>query len=158
MSLHAEQFFTQAFPHRLDGAVVGKSFYAASPPGSQIRLRIDFYETIYQHKYGGLRLTALHPDKGTVDVIALSFKDHGTFRDRDASRTYRHADGLVHAFPGSPKPPWLGGDFTSLAQAVHTYAGMWGFPAPEPPAQSSQRAASLLPAPSRVRGTVPRAR
>ncbi|WP_406401948.1 hypothetical protein [Streptomyces uncialis] len=156
MSLHAEQFFTQAFPHRLDGAVVGNSFYAASPPGSQLRLRIDFYETIYQHKYGGLRLTVLHPDKGTVDVIALSFKDHGTFRERDTTRTYDQ--GFVHAGLGGTEPPWKGGDFTHLAQAVRTYARMWGFPASEPTVRSAQRAASLLPAPSRVRGTAARAR
>ncbi|MGW6455102.1 hypothetical protein ACWF94_04110 [Streptomyces sp. NPDC055078] len=151
MSLHAEQFFTEAFPLRMDGAVVGNSFYATPPPGSQLRLRIDFYQTIHQHKYDGLRLSLLHPGQGQVDVIALSFADHGTFRTRDTHRTYDRD--LFYTGLGGSEPPWMGGDFISLAHAVHTYARTWGFPAPEPPARSPKRAASPLPAPSRVRGT-----
>lgn len=156
MSLHAEQFFTEAFPHQLDGAVVGNSFYAAPPPGSQIRLRIDFYETIYHQKYGGLRLSVLHPDQGKIDTIALSFKDYGTFRARGTSRI--NDRDVVHAGLGGSEPPWKGGDSTSLAHAVHTYAGMWGYPAPDPAVRSTKRATAPAPAPSRVRGTATRAR
>ncbi|MFD9715828.1 hypothetical protein [Streptomyces sp. NPDC059076] len=156
MSLHAEQFFTDAFPLQLEGEVVGNSFYAVPPSGSQIRLRIDFYETIYRQQYGGLRLSILHPDQGKIDVIALPFKDYGTFRARDTSRSYDRD--VVHAGLGGSEPPWKGGDFTSLAHAVHTYAGMWGYPAPEPTVRSTNRATRPVPAPSRVRGTATRAR
>ncbi|WP_329558848.1 DUF317 domain-containing protein [Streptomyces uncialis] len=150
MSLHAEQFFTEALPLRIQGSVVGNSFYAVPPPGSQIRLRIDFYETIYHQKFGGLRLTVLHPDQGKIDVVALSFKEYGTFRARATSASYdRH---VINAGSGRSEPPWKGGDFTALAQAVHAYAGMWGYPAPKPTVRSSQRAALPVPAPSRVRG------
>ncbi|WP_329025819.1 hypothetical protein [Streptomyces sp. NBC_00690] len=134
--------------------MVGNSFYVTPPPGSHRRLRIDFYETIYQHKYGGLRVSVLHPDQGTVDAVALSFKDHGTFHTRDASRSYDRD--VVHAGLGGAEPPWKGGDFTALAHAVHTYARMWGFPAPEPTGRSPKRPAT--PVPSRVPGTASRAR
>ncbi|MEU5162332.1 hypothetical protein AB0G74_22380 [Streptomyces sp. NPDC020875] len=157
MSLHAEQFFTQALPLRMEGSVVGNSFYAVPAPGSQIRLRIDFYETIYHQKFGGLRLSILHPDQGKIDVVALSFKDYRTFRARPAFRSDdRH---FIDAGPGGSEPPWSGGDFTALAQAVHTYAGVWGYSVPpEPAVRPSPRAALPVPASSRADGTAARAR
>ncbi|MFI1886010.1 hypothetical protein [Streptomyces jumonjinensis] len=156
MSLHAEQFFTSGFPHQLAGVVIGNSFYSQAPDSGH-RLRIDFYETITQHKYGGLRLSVIHPDRGKIDTLALSFKEYGTFRARDAASGTYDRD-VVHAFPGGAEPPWRGGDFTSLVHAVHTYAGMWGFPAPDLTARPSSRVAAPAPAPSRVRGTAARAR
>ncbi|MEU3602646.1 hypothetical protein ABZ714_28615 [Streptomyces sp. NPDC006798] len=150
MSLHAQQFFTSGFPHQLPGVVIGNSFYSQAPDSGH-RLRIDFYETIMKHKYGGLRLSVLHPDRGKIDVVVLSFKEYGTFRARDAASGSTYDRDVVRAFPGGAEPPWYGGDFTFLVRAVHAYAGMWGFPAPDATARTPKPAASPVPAPSPAR-------
>jgi hypothetical protein len=161
LPLHAEQFFTSALPHQLDGAVVGDSFYAPAPDLG-IRLRIDFYETIHQHTYGGLRMSVIHSDKGQLDAVILSFANHGTFRARDLRTGTRPATSgyaTIRDFPHDEEHrPWQGGDFTTLAHAVHQYARIWGIPAPEPAGRKASRTTAPAPAASRIRGTAARAR
>ncbi|GAA2254696.1 hypothetical protein GCM10010232_49830 [Streptomyces amakusaensis] len=162
MSLHAKQFFTSALPHQLDGLVIGEVFYAPAPePDLGIWLRIDFYETIRQHTYGGLRLTAIHPDKGQIDAVALSFADHCTFRARDlhnGTRPGTSGYATIRDFPHDEEHrPWAGGDFTALADAVHRYARIWGIPIPEHGGRTGPRAAPVA-APSRIRAATARAR
>ncbi|MFI6289365.1 hypothetical protein ACIBCM_32250 [Streptomyces sp. NPDC051018] len=159
MPLHAEQFFTSVLPHQLDGSVIGEAFYA-QVPDQGIRLRIDFYETIHQHTYGGLRLSAIHPDQGQLDAVTLSFADHGTFRARDlrtGTRPGTSGYATIRDFPHDEEHrPWQGGDFTTLADAVHRYARIWGIPAPA--GRKAPRATAPAPAASRVRGSAARAR
>ncbi|MGW4204197.1 hypothetical protein [Streptomyces sp. NPDC004726] len=159
MPLHAEQFFTTALPHQLDGSVIGGAFYAQAPDLG-IRLRIDFYETIRQHNYGGMRLSVIHFDKGQLDAITLSFADHGTFRARDrrnGTRPGTSGHATIRDFPHDEEHrPWQGGDFTALADAIHRYARIWGIPAPEPASRKDPR--TTAPAPARIQGTAARAR
>ncbi|MFI1890253.1 hypothetical protein [Streptomyces jumonjinensis] len=161
MSLHAEQFFTTVLPHQLDGSVIGDAFYAQAPDRG-IRLTIDFYETIHQHTYGGLRLSVIHPENGRLDTAILSFADHGTYRDRDlrtGTRPGTSGYATIRDFPHDEEHlPWASGDFTTLADAVHRYARIWGIPAPEPAGRKVPRTTAPAPAVSRIRGTAARAR
>ncbi|MFE4780550.1 hypothetical protein ACFRI7_11630 [Streptomyces sp. NPDC056716] len=154
MPLHAAQFFSEVLPHRFDGTVVGNAFYAEAPDRG-LRLRIEFYETIQADVYGGLRLSLIHPERGKRDVVTLSFADHGTFSARD-QRT-----GTRPGFSGyatirdysrdTEHRPWAGGDFTTLADAVHRYARLWGIPTPQPISPTLRRSTTPASAPSRPR-------
>ncbi|AZK97067.1 MULTISPECIES: hypothetical protein [Streptomyces] len=160
MSLHTEEFFTTALPHRLDGSTVGDAFYAQAPDRG-IRLRIDFYET-RQHTYGGLRLSVIHPEKGRLDTAILSFADHGTYRARDLrTGTLPGTSGYatIRNFPhDETHRPWKGGDFATLADAVHRYARTWGIPLARPAARTAPRTTAPAATPSPAGGTTARAR
>jgi hypothetical protein len=161
LPLHAQQFFTSALPHQLDGSVIGGALYAQAPDHGT-RLRIDFYETIHQHTYGGLRLSVIHPDQGKLDAVTLSFADHATFRARDlrtGTRPGSSGYATIRDFPHDEEHrPWAGGDFTTLADAVHRYARVWGIPAPEPARRRTPRITAPAPAVSRGREPAARAR
>ncbi|WP_329473112.1 hypothetical protein OIE75_32800 [Streptomyces sp. NBC_01723] len=89
MSLQAPEFFTELCLPFHDHTVVGNTYYAAPVPGTPLRLRIDFTRTIHADTYGGLRVTVVHPDRGEIDAVALSFLDHGTFHRRDEANHTR---------------------------------------------------------------------
>ncbi|MFJ6783625.1 hypothetical protein [Streptomyces yangpuensis] len=138
MALSPNAFFTQELALTFDNAaVVGNSYYAAAPDSS-LRLRVSFQPTIRHGEYGGLHLSIVHPDRGPIDEIVLSFADHGTFRTRDrtAGRTER-SDGyaVFRDFnPRTSRPaPWAGGDWTRLKAAVTRYADLWFSTRPTPP-------------------------
>ncbi|MGY4968366.1 hypothetical protein ACWGCC_03925 [Streptomyces nigrescens] len=127
MPLQAPAFFQQVLDLPFEGTVIGDSYYTKPDPASGLRLRIDFYATIRLNEYGGLRATVLHPDRGTIDTVLLSFADHGTFTARDqragcGPRTDGY--GVIRDWHRGA-PPWAGGDFTSLRRAVTDYARLW---------------------------------
>lgn len=104
----------------------------------------------------------IHPETGRLDTAILSFADHGTFRARDARNGTRPGTSgyaTIRDFPHDEKHrPWAGGDFTTLADAVHRYARVWGIPAPEPASRKAPRTSAPVAAPSPVRGAAARAR
>ncbi|MFC9502709.1 hypothetical protein [Streptomyces sp. NPDC057002] len=147
MSLMAPEFFAELCLPFHDHTVVANTYYAAPVPGTPLRLRIDFSRTIYEDTYGGLRLAVVHPDRGEIDAVALSFLDHGTFHRRDEAtntppNTKQYGTFDKHHRPG--EPPWKGAVTAGLRDAIEQYTAVW-FP--------GARAAS---APRRAAGRTPR--
>ncbi|AWZ08346.1 MULTISPECIES: hypothetical protein [unclassified Streptomyces] len=117
MSLHAKEFFDRLelpFPF---GTVVGDVYYA-TPTASPIRLRIEFARTIRDREYGGLRLTLIHAENGTLDTVHLSFAEHGTFTRRDAERGPGTGHGVIRDWHKDGPPPWAGADLTGLRTVI----------------------------------------
>ncbi|MFF4285639.1 hypothetical protein ACFY0R_09965 [Streptomyces sp. NPDC001633] len=137
ISLQAPLFFEKVLGLPFDGRVIGNSYYARL--GDGLRLRVDFYSTIRADEYGGIRARLLHPDKGTIDTVVLSFAEHDTFVGRDTRADCRPGDdgyGVLRLW-NSSRAPWSGGDFTSLRQAVVEYVEVW-----DPAAAARHRASS----------------
>ncbi|MFD3585832.1 hypothetical protein [Streptomyces sp. NPDC058683] len=135
---------------------MGTTYYATPTPGTPLRLRIDFSRTIYAGTYGGLRLAVVHPDRGEMDTVALSFADHGTFHRRDEAHSTPWNSSKYGTFdkyhrPG--QPPWEGAVFTGLRDAIEQYTAVW-FPGawtPSAPSRAAGRTAYPAPAPPVVR-------
>ena len=104
MSLQAPEFFAELCLPFHDHAVVGNTYFAAPVPGAPLRLRIDFTRTIHADTYGGLRLAVVHPDRGEIDAVALSFVDHGTFHRRDEATNTRPEHQAVRHLRQVPPP------------------------------------------------------
>ncbi|MFE6548259.1 hypothetical protein ACFVHS_07640 [Streptomyces sp. NPDC057746] len=128
MSLQAPEFFAELCLPFHDSTVVGNTYYAAPTPGTPLRLRIDFSGTIYADTYGGLRLAVVHPDRGEIDVVALSFLDHGTFHRRDEATNTRPNTkqyGTFDKYHRPGRPPWEGAVTTGLRDAIEQYTAVW---------------------------------
>ncbi|MCZ4101318.1 MULTISPECIES: hypothetical protein [unclassified Streptomyces] len=108
--------------------VVGATYFASPTPDGPLRLRIAFTGTIHAGTYGGLRLAVIHPDRGEIDAVALSFVDHGTFHRRDeaantSKNTKRYGTFDTYHRPG--QPPWEGAVTTGLRDAIQQYTAVW---------------------------------
>ncbi|BBC30753.1 hypothetical protein SGFS_020470 [Streptomyces graminofaciens] len=152
MSLHAQQFFTEhlTLPFT-EGAVVGNTYYATPLPNSPLRLRIDFSPTIRENEYGGLRLAVVHPEKGDLDAVVLTFDEHGTFTRRDAARDVRPGFSgyarILDLRHHNRQPPWHGAEVAGLRSAIEQYTNIW-FPgawATSPRARPTARTARKVP-------------
>ncbi|MFD5161851.1 hypothetical protein ACFWMJ_27875 [Streptomyces hawaiiensis] len=128
MTLQAAEFFAElCLPFR-DHTVVGNTYLATPVPGAPLRLRIDFTRTIHADTYGGLRVAVIHPDRGEIDAVALSFVDHGTFHRRDEAtntrpNTKQYGTFNIYHRPG--RPPWDGAVTTGLRDAIEQYTAVW---------------------------------
>ncbi|MFF5546767.1 hypothetical protein ACL07V_29065 [Streptomyces sp. MB22_4] len=157
MSLHAAEFFAELCLPFHDHAVVGATYFAAPVPGTPLRLRIDFTATIHADTYGGLRMAVIHPDRGEIDAVSLSFLDHGTFHRRDEAHntqpnTKQYGRFSTNRHPG--RPPWEGAVTTGLRDAIEQYTAIW-FPgawaAANAPSRAASRSAHRAPAPPATR-------
>ena len=163
MSLRAPEFFAELCLPFHDHAVVGNTYYAAPAPGTPLRLRIEFSNPKYLDVYDGLRLAVVHPDRGEIDAVALSFLDHGTFHRRDEAHNTRPNTRLYGAFdsyhrPG--RPPWEGAVTTGLRDAIEQYTAVW-FPGAwtaSAPSSMAGRTAHMAPAVPVARSGAARAR
>ncbi|MEU6230332.1 hypothetical protein [Streptomyces sp. NPDC047042] len=130
MSLHAQQFFTEhlTLPFT-ESTVVGNTYYATPLPNSVLRLRIDFSRTIRENEYDGLRLAVVHPEKGDVDAVVLTFDEHDTFTRRDAAREvqpgYSGYARILDLRHHNRQPPWHGADVSGLRAAIEQYTQIW---------------------------------
>ncbi|MFE2518391.1 hypothetical protein ACFXG9_24130 [Streptomyces mirabilis] len=88
--MHAPEFFAELRLPFPSGTTVGTTYYATPIAGAPLRLQIGFTDTQYRNAYGGLRLTVMHVDRGTIDAVALSFADHGTFHRRQGTLHHRN--------------------------------------------------------------------
>ncbi|MCY0940210.1 MULTISPECIES: hypothetical protein [Streptomyces] len=107
-----------------------------------MRIRIDFQSTIRHREYDGLRLAVLHPDRGVLDTVSLSFADHQTFARRDAERGIGPGwDGYarIRDWHENGPPPWNGADLTGLRYAITHYTQVWV------PAQAPEHSRPSLP-------------
>ncbi|MEH0442003.1 hypothetical protein QBA74_42120 [Streptomyces scabiei] len=107
---------------------MGNTYFAAPIPGAPLRLRIDFTRTIHADTYGGLRLAVVHPDRGEIDAVALSFLDHGTFHRRDEATNTRpntKQHGTFDTYHRRGRPPWEGAVTTGLRDAIEQYTAVW---------------------------------
>lgn len=154
MSLQATEFFAELCLPFQKSTVVGNTYYATPTPSTPLRLRIDFSTTIYADTYGGLRLTVVHPDRGVLDTVTLSFLDHGTFHRRDEAANTRPNTkeyGTFDKYHRPGRPPWKGAITTGLRDAIEQYTAVW-FPgawtpsAPSRAAGPAARTASTPPA------------
>ncbi|MFF7152977.1 hypothetical protein OHN99_28750 [Streptomyces jietaisiensis] len=150
MSLQAAEFFAElCLPH--DHAVVGATYFAAPVSGAPLRLRIEFTATIHADTYGGLRMAVIHPDRGEIDAVALSFLDHGTFHRRDEANNTRPNTkqyGTFSTYHHLGRPPWEGAVTTGLRDAIEQYTAVW-FPgawAASTPNRTASRSAHRAPA------------
>ncbi len=157
LSLQAPVFFAELRLPFADHTVVGNTYYAAPVPGTPLRLRINFTRTIYADTYGGLRAAVVHPDRGEIDAVALSFVDHGTFHRRDeATHTQPNTKqyGTFDTYHRPGRPPWDGAVTTGLRDAIEQYTAVW-FPGAWA-ASALKRAAGTsphtAPAPPNTRG------
>ncbi|MGK4906457.1 hypothetical protein [Streptomyces albus] len=152
MSLHAPEFFAELCLPFHDSAVVGDTYYATPVPGAPLRLRINFSRASRADTYGGLRVAVIHPDRGEIDAVALSFVDHGTFHRRDVATNTRpdtNNYGVFFDYRSSGPPPWEGAVTTGLRDAIERYVGIW-FPgawATSTPSRAPGRTAHTTPAP-----------
>ncbi|WP_030861904.1 hypothetical protein [Streptomyces sp. NRRL S-37] len=149
MSLQAPEFFTELCLPFHDHAVVGNTYYAAPVPGTPLRLRIDFTRTIYADTYGGLRVAVVHPDRGEIDAVALSFVDHGTFHRRDEANNTSRLSDKYGTFNKHGQPPWEGAVTTGLRDAIERYTAVW-FPgawAASAPKRAAGRTSRRTPPP-----------
>ncbi|MCX5278376.1 hypothetical protein [Streptomyces virginiae] len=99
-----------------------------------MRIRIDFQSTIRHREYDGLRLAVLHPDRGTLDTVSLSFADHQTFARRDAATGIgpgRDGYARFRDWHETGPSPWNGADLTGLRRGITRYTQIWA-PAPAP--------------------------
>ncbi|QUW78516.1 hypothetical protein SMIR_04685 [Streptomyces mirabilis] len=157
MSLQAPEFLAELRLPFHDSTVVGNTYLAAPTPGMHLRLRIDFTRTIYADTYGGLRLAVVHPDRGEIDAVALSFLDHGTFDRRDvaSNRPLNNSTrGTFDKYRRAGQPPWEGAEFTGLRDAIKEYTAVW-FPgawAASAPSRAANRSTHTAPAPPTARG------
>ncbi len=160
MSLQAPEFSSELCLPFHDHAVVGRTYYAAPVPGTSLRLRIDFTRTIHADTYGGLRVAVVHPDRGEIDAVALSFVDHGTFHRRDEAANTRPNTKQYGTFdtyhrPGRPRgtepsPPGCAMPSSSTRPS--------GSPAPGPLPRPSAGPAARRAAPRSHRPRPPGAR
>ncbi|MFE6363811.1 hypothetical protein ACFVP3_27940 [Streptomyces sp. NPDC057806] len=156
MSLQAAEFFAELCLPLHDFAVVGATYFAVPVPGAPLRLRIDFTATIHADTYGGLRVAVIHPDRGEIDAVVLSFLDHGTFHRRDEAHntqpnTKQYSTFRIYCYPG--RPPWEGAVTTGLRDAIEQYTAVW-FPgawAAPTPNRTAGRSAHQAPAPPPTR-------
>ncbi|GAA4782156.1 hypothetical protein [Streptomyces ziwulingensis] len=128
MPLQATEFFAELCLPFHDHTVVGNTYFAAPSPNAPLKLRIDFTRTIHANTYGGLRVAVVHPDRGEIDAVALSFLDHGTFHRRDEARNALRDSSQYGTFdeyhrPG--RPPWDGAVTTGLRDAIEQYTAVW---------------------------------
>ncbi|MEV5605506.1 hypothetical protein AB0L33_29100 [Streptomyces sp. NPDC052299] len=128
MPLQADAFYAQLCLPFHNCATVGNTYFAAPHPSAPLRLRIDFAETIHADTYGGLRVAVVHPDRGEIDAVVLSFLDHGTFHRRDEATDRRpgtkgYATFDKYHLPG--RPPWEGAVTTVLRDAIERYVAVW---------------------------------
>ncbi|QNT91879.1 hypothetical protein HEP81_01550 [Streptomyces griseofuscus] len=136
---------------------MGNTYLAAPTPGTHLRLRIDFTRTIYADTYGGLRLAVVHPDRGEIDAVTLSFLDHGTFHRRDvaSNRPLNSSDhGTFSKYHRPGQPPWEGAEFTGVRDAIERYTAVW-FPgawAASAPGWAANRSTHTVPALPAARG------
>ncbi len=156
MSLQAPEFFAELCLPFHNSTVVGSTYFAAPVPGAPLRLRIDFSRTIRADTYGGLRVAVVHPDRGEIDAVALSFVDHGTFHRRDEATNTRpntNHYGIFHyrpfdKFQRPGRPPWDGAVTTGLRDAIEQYIAVW-FPGTwtaSAPSRAAGRTAHTAPA------------
>ncbi|MGW7170002.1 hypothetical protein ACWGH3_32940 [Streptomyces sp. NPDC054884] len=156
MSLQASEFFAELCLPFHDHAVVGSTYFAAPVPGALLRLRIDFTGTIHAGTYGGLRVVVVHPDRGEIDAVGLSFVDHGTFHRRDEATNTRPNTkqyGTFDKYHRPGRPPWDGAVTTGLRDAIEQYTAVW-FPgawAAPGPSRTAGRTAHRAPVPSASR-------
>ncbi|MFH9612865.1 hypothetical protein ACH4MM_03690 [Streptomyces pratensis] len=153
MSLQAPAFFAELCLPFHDHTVVGNTYFAAPVPGVPLRLRIDFTGTIHADTYGGLRVAVVHPDRGEIDAVALSFLDHGSFHRRDEAANTHPNTRLYATFdtyhrPGWP--PWHGAVTAGLRDAIEQYTavwfpGAWAASAPRPTANRTVLNAAVPP-------------
>ncbi|MEU4486645.1 hypothetical protein AB0H94_17460 [Streptomyces purpurascens] len=128
MSLQAAEFFAELYLPFHDHAVVGNTYFAAPVPGAPLRLRIDFTHTIHTDTYGGLRVAVVHPDRGEIDAVALSFVDHQTFHRRDEATNTRPNTkqyGTFSTYHRPGRPPWDGAVTRGLRGAIEQYTDVW---------------------------------
>lgn len=128
MSLQAAAFFAELCLPFHDHTVVGNTYLAVPVPGAPLRLKINFSDTIYADTYGGLRVAVVHPDRGEIDAVALSFLDHGTFHRRDEATNTRPNTKEYATFDKyhrAGEPPWHGAVTTGLRDAIEQYAAVW---------------------------------
>lgn len=156
MSLQATEFFDELCLPFHDSNVVGNTYYATPTPGTELRLRIDFSDTIHADTYGGLRLTVVHQDRGVLDTGALSFLDHGTFHRRDEAANTRpntKGYGTFDKYHRPGRPPWEGAVTTGLRDAIEQYTAVWfpGVWTPSAPSRAAGPAVGTAPAPPVVR-------
>ncbi|MFI0776212.1 hypothetical protein [Streptomyces sp. NPDC021212] len=151
MSLQAPEFFAELRLPFHDNTVVGNTYYATPVPGAPLRLRIDFSRTIYADTYGGLRVAVVHPERGEIDAVALSFEDHGTFHRRDEATNTRPNTkqyGTFDKYHRPGRPPWEGAVTTGLRDAIEQYTAIW-FPGAwttSEPSRGAGRTALTTPA------------
>ncbi|MEU3552400.1 hypothetical protein [Streptomyces longwoodensis] len=156
MPLQAAEFFAELRLPFHDHTVVGNTYFAVPVPDAPLRLRIDFTRTIHADTYGGLRVAVVHPERGEIDAVALSFVDHGTFHRRDEAtntrpNTKQYGTFDTHHRPG--RPPWDGAVTTGLRDAIEQYTAVW-FPgawAASTPSRAASRSAHRAPAPPATR-------
>ncbi|MEU6243953.1 hypothetical protein [Streptomyces sp. NPDC047024] len=152
MPLYAPEFFAELCLPLADGTVVGNTYFAAPAPDSALRMRIDFTRTIHADTYGGLRVAIVHPDRGEIDAVALSFAEHQTFHRRDEATNTRpdmHRYGTFDKYHRPGRPPWDGAVLTGLRDAIEGYTSVW-FPGawvPSAPARAAGRTALRAAAP-----------
>ncbi|MGW5868297.1 hypothetical protein ACWFRJ_39830 [Streptomyces sp. NPDC055239] len=128
MSLQAPEFFAELCLPFPDHTVVGNTYFAAPVPGAPLRLRIDFTRTIHADTYGGLRAAIVHPERGEIDAVALSFLDHATFHRRDEAANTRPNTkqyGTFDKYHRPGRPPWDGAVTTGLRDAIEQYTAVW---------------------------------
>jgi hypothetical protein len=129
LALHAREFFAELQLPFADSTVVGDTYYATPAPGGSLRLRIDFSRTRWPNEYDGLRLAAVHQDRGEVDVTVLRFTEHKTFDHRDSARGMQPHDqdyGTFKEFKQWPnKVPWEGAHTGGLREAIEQYTSIW---------------------------------
>lgn len=128
MTLQAAEFFAELCLRFHDHAVVGNTYFAAPGPGSLLRVRIDLTGTIHADTYDGLRVAVIHPERGEIDAVVLTFVDHGTFHRRDEATNTRPNTKQYGTFgkyhrPG--RPPWDGAVTTGLRDAIEQYTAVW---------------------------------
>ncbi|MDX3308070.1 hypothetical protein P1S61_02905 [Streptomyces sp. ME08-AFT2] len=151
MSLQAPEFFAELCLPFHDSTVVGNTYFAAPAPGAPLRLRIDFTRTIHADTYGGLRAAIVHPERGEIDAVALSFVDHGTFHRRDEATNTRPDSkqyGTFDRYHRPGRPPWDGAVTTGLRDAIEQYIAVW-FPGAwtaSMPSRAAGRTAHTSPA------------
>ncbi|GHG02649.1 hypothetical protein GCM10018777_11930 [Streptomyces albogriseolus] len=151
MSLQAPEFFAELCLPFHDSTVVGNTYFAAPAPGAPLRLRIDFTRTIHADTYGGLRAAIVHPERGEIDAVALSFVDHGTFHRRDEATNTRPNSkqyGTFDRYHRPGRPPWDGAVTTGLRDAIEQYTAVW-FPGAwtaSMPSRAAGRTAHTSPA------------
>jgi hypothetical protein len=151
LSLQAPEFFAELCLPFDDSTVVGNTYYANPVPGGPLRLRIGFTETIHADTYGGLRAAIVHPDRGEIDAVALSFVDHGTFHRRDEAHNTRPNTkeyGTFGPYHRPGRPPWEGAVTTGLRDAIEQYTAVW-FPgawAASAPSRATGRTTHKAPA------------
>ncbi|KUO04577.1 hypothetical protein [Streptomyces caeruleatus] len=145
MALYAREFFMEHLKLPFtEATVVGNTYLAAPIPGGPLRLRIAFSRAFVADTYGGLRLAAIHQDRGELDAVALRFEDHKTFDHRDATLGRRPGQsGYSTIYEHRDRPdlvPWKGAHTIGLRDAIEQYTAVW-FPG-----------AWTVSAPSRDRG------